>query len=257
MHEELPAGLHEVSAQLTRARAQARALPGPPSMLPETLEHAYRVQANSIRAWDDTVAGWKVGGVPPAYLDRFDDKRLAGPIFARSVQRVPTDGAAADMPVFEGGFAAIEPEFIFQLGATRDEDRLFIGAEIASSPIPDINDYGPVAVICDFGNNHGLLIGAEVENWRDLSGPVTVRCMIDGKTIGEKRLEQPTADAEAALAFLLEAAGRRNLDVIPGTFVSSGAITGVHEAEIGAHSHIDFGDLGSFDLRLTKALPRP
>ncbi len=39
---------------------------------------------------------------------------------------------------------------------------MFIGIEIASSPLQNINDYGPAVVASDFGNNAGLLLGAEV-----------------------------------------------------------------------------------------------
>ena len=250
--DDLPAGHREVSAQLTGARARARALPGPPSGLPDTLDEAYRIQAHSIAAWNDSVAGWKVGGVPPAYRERFDQTWLAGPIFARQVKTVE-QGGNVSMPVFVGGFAAIEPEFIFQLGDTRKDDRLFIGAEIASSPIPDINDYGPVAVITDFGNNHGLAVGPEIADWRHRDGAIIVTTHIDGQTIAEKSLVDFREGAHEALAFLLELGESRNLALEPGTYVSSGAITGVHEAKPGARGKLDFGPLGNFSVDLVAA----
>jgi len=80
---------------------------------------------------------------------------LVGPIFGRSVKRADGDASVA-MPIYEGGFAAIEPELVVELGNTRDEDRIFIGAEIASSPVPDINGYGPTAVVSDFGRSVDL-----------------------------------------------------------------------------------------------------
>lgn len=251
----LPAGMRDISARLTRARAQASALPGPPDGLPQSLEDAYRLQAHSIAAWDDAVAGWKVGGVPAAYLGRFDASRLAGPIFARSVRRAGDDGVTA-MPVFDGGFAAIEPEYIYMLGASRDEDRMFIGAEIASSPIPAINDHGPVAVISDFGNNHGLLVGPEISDWRTRDGAARVRTVLDGECVGEAELDDFRRDALDALAFLLDLNARRGYANAPGTFVSTGAITGVHEAPIGTQGVLDFGAFGTVALELTAASPR-
>ena len=38
--------------------------------------------------------------------------------------------------------------------------------EIASSPLQNINDHGPAVVASDFGNNAGLLLGAEVPDWQ-------------------------------------------------------------------------------------------
>jgi len=244
--------LRTISQQLTQARMQARALARPPEGIPETLEDAYRVQDHSIAAWDDKVAGWKVGGVPPSYLDRFSDKKLVGPIFGKSIRHAVA-GQVTPMPVFEGGFAAIEPEFIFELGESEDETRMFIGVEIASSPVLALNDYGPTAIISDFGNNHGMLLGPEVADWRSRGSDLRVVCEIDGAVIGEKHLDNFPEDALASLAFLREISARRGYDLPAGTYVSSGAITGVHEAEVGATSRIDFAELGTLELELVRA----
>ncbi len=250
----LPAEIREVSAVLTRARLACTALPGPPQGLPDSLEAAYALQGLSIAGWPDDVAGWKVGGVPADYVERFGETRLAGPIFARSVAHSNADELAR-MPVFRGGFAAIEPEFVVRLGKTREEDRLFIGAEIASSPIPAINDYGPVAVISDFGNNNGLLIGSELKDWRSYARPVTVKAEIEGRAAGERQIELLRSDVDSAVEFLAGLARRRGFDLPEGSYVSSGAITGVHEAPIGARSRLDFGELGELHLELVEAKP--
>lgn len=193
-----------------------------------------------------------MGGVPPAYLDRFDESFLAGPIFSRTVHWV-ANGGTVEMPVFEGGFAAIEPEFVFLLGTTPADDRMFIGAEIASSPIPAINDYGPTAVISDFGNNNGLAIGPEVAAWRDCEGATTVETRIDGKCIARRSLDDFRTAALVSLDFLRRHSYRRGFDLPAGTLVSAGAITGVHEAEAGAHALLDFGQFGTFELVLVNA----
>ena len=241
--------LRAISDELVRARATGNALPGPPAGLPEDLDEAYRIQDRSIACWEDEVRGWKVGGVPAAYSDRYAEKYLAGPIFASGVRKANGSSRVA-MPVFAGGFAAIEPEFVVMLGKTEQQDRLFIGAEIASSPIPDINDYGPCAVISDFGNNNGLLLGPEVPDWRSHSGPVRVTTFIDGKEIAAKDVSGFPGPALEALAFLRALANKRGYDLPAGTFVSTGAITGVHEAGVGAQSVLDFGELGAIELEL-------
>ena len=239
---------------LVEARRTASALPGSPPGLPDDLDAAYAIQHRSIASWPDTVAGWKVGGVPAAYLDRFDETRLAGPIFARSVVHARA-GLRAAMPVFRGGFAAIEPEFIVRLGSDRSGDRLFIGAEIASSPIPAINDHGPVAVIADFGNNNGVLIGPEVTDWRERRDSVRVVAEIDEHIVAETTVSRIASGAEEALEFLASLGKRKGFALPEGTYVSSGAITGVHEAKIGSVSIIDFGQLGELHLELVEAKP--
>lgn len=245
----LSAGHREISATLVGARASARALSGPPDGLPETLDEAYALQDHSIADWGDRLVGWKVGGVPAAYSDRFDDKFLAGPIFAKTVHEVAEGGRVA-MPVYDGGFAAIEPEFVFLLGKSAEDDQMFIGAEIASSPIPDINDYGPTAIISDFGNNNGLVIGPEIADWRRRDGSARVTTNINGRRIAEKSLGDFREGPLSALGFLRDLSKRRGRDLPAGTLVSSGAITGVHEAESGAHAVLDFGEFGRFELEL-------
>lgn len=252
MSDTIPTALREISEQLTAARAKAQALPGFPAGQPETLEDAYRVQDHSIAAWDDDVVGWKVGGVPPTYQDRFTDKRLVGPVFRKALRHAVA-GKRTAMPAFVGGFAAIEPEFIVELGGTPAEDRMYIGVEIASSPVPSLNDYGPTAIICDFGNQNGVLIGPEIKDWRGRSGDLRVVAEIDGDTVGDKTLSNFPDDALAAVDFLREVSARRGYDLPAGTLVSSGAITGVHDSSVGALSRLDFGELGVLELELTPA----
>lgn len=227
--EAIPDAHRAISSDLIRAREKGRAFSGPPQGLPDSMEAAYRLQDHSIAAWDDEIGGWKVGGVPPAYTNRFDERFLAGPIFVRSIRHASASEATS-MPVYSGGFAAIEPEFVLQLGENEDEDRIFIGAEIASSPIPAINDHGPMAVISDFGNNNGLLLGPEINAWRHGVGPISVKTMIDGREVGAKRIAGFPRAALGSLFFPRRLAEQRGYALPAGIYVSTGAITGVHES---------------------------
>ncbi len=245
--------LQEISRTLVEARRSATALPGFPGDLPKSFADAYVVQQISRDSWSDDVAGWKVGGVPPAFIEIFGETHLVGPIFGRSVKYAAKD-TNADMPVFAGGFAAIEPELIVQLGETRAADRLFIGAEIASSPLPAINGIGPIAVICDFGNNNGMIVGPEIEGWRENPvDPILVECLIDDELIGSREVTDVTSAADRAIDFLLSHAARKGIELPAGTYVSTGAITGIHEAGPDANSRILFGKHGAFSLSLIAA----
>ncbi len=247
--------LQEISRILIEARRSATALSGFPGDLPGSFADAYAVQQLSREIWADEVVGWKVGGVPPDFVNTFGETHLVGPIFAQSVKYV-SNGGSADMPVFTSGFGAIEPEFIVQLGETREADRLFIGAEIASSPLPAINKIGPIAVICDFGNNNGMIVGPEVLNWRAKGADsVLVECMIDDQCVGSRKVGDVVASADRAIDFLLANGARRGVEIPDKTYVSTGAITGIHEAEPGARSRISFGTHGAFSLSLTAAEP--
>ena len=46
-----------------------------------------------------------------------------------------------------------------------------------------LNDLGPGAVISDFGNNWGVVVGAEIPNWRALE-TIAVETFIDGQCVG-------------------------------------------------------------------------
>lgn len=245
----------EISRRLVAERRRAGTLHGFPGELPANLADAYGVQAISREDWPDTVIGWKVGGIPPKHREALGADYLSGPIFARRFFRVE-QGKVSQMPVFADGFAAIEPEFVLQLGETPADDRVYIGAEIASSPIVAINDVGPIAVVCDFGNNNGLLLGPEIAEWRDLSGEcVPVRAEIEGKVVGEKEVfDLPEAVARSR-EFLFDLAGRVGIDLPVGTYVSTGAITGVHDAECGDRSTLDFGPRGKLEIELVAEQP--
>ena len=249
---ELPPDHARISRNLMQARHEAASLSGFPGTPPADLASAYRIQARSIDGWPDDIAGWKVGGIPPQLRAQLDADWLVGPIFAGQTQWARKAEVAA-MPVFEQGFAAIEPEFVVMLGGSRDQDRLFIGAEIASSPVPAINDYGPTAVVCDFGNNNGLLIGEEIADWSHVSEPFDVTISIDGKQVGRKLLADGFANCIAARNFCIAHAERDGRTLKPGTLVSTGAITGVHEARAGARSSITFEPFGALELELIPA----
>ena len=58
--------------------------------------------------------GWKVGGIPPQFQEKFGAKRVAGPVFANGVLRCNA-GDTLDMGAYPGGFAAMEAEYIVVL----------------------------------------------------------------------------------------------------------------------------------------------
>jgi len=252
--------LRTIARRFVAARRAGQALADYPGTMPRALEHAYAIQDLAIAEEGDRVVGWKVGRIGEADLPNFSVNRLAGPIFARNVFEYR--GTPIAMPVFAGGFGAAEGEFLLRIGSdispgkasfTLDDaanlvDAVHVGIEIASSPFPGINTNGPAVTISDFGNNNGLIVGAEIPDWRT-SGferwPVVVE--IDGAEVGRATTETMLDGAVGAVRFLLELLSARGIAVPAGTWVSTGAVSGVHEVGPGQNVVARFGD----DLAVT------
>jgi 2-keto-4-pentenoate hydratase len=260
----LSADAATIAGRFVSARRAAAGLDGYPGEFPETLADAYAVQDAAIAAWAKPVLGWKVGRINPPLSDCYGADRLTGPIFTVSGDESP------EMPVFGEGFAAGESEFLLRIGRapeagktsfSLDEaadviDAVHVGIEIASSPLAAINRLGPVAIASDFGNNNGLVVGREIPDWRS-SGfeqwDVTTR--IDGVVAGTGRATAFPNGAIGAARFLFELMARRGIALRPGQWISSGAVSGVHEASAGQLVEAGFGEHYRVTCRLTAAVP--
>jgi 2-keto-4-pentenoate hydratase len=257
-----------IADRFLAARRAASGLADYPGEFPVTLEDAYAIQDEAIARWEQPVIGWKVGRVPPALIDRFGTDRLAGPIFHDSPATV--DGSLVEMPVFSEGFAAGEAEFLLRIGATplaeksdyslEDAadliDAVHAGIEIASSPLGTINELGPIAVISDFGNNNGLVIGPPVSDWRSSDFETwEVAATVDGETVGRGHASAFPDGAIGAARFLFELMARRGIALRPGQWISSGAVTGVHRVRPGQEVAARFGERLNVACRLVAAMP--
>jgi 2-keto-4-pentenoate hydratase len=252
-----------VAAEFVKARRSAGFFTQYPGSRPQDLDSAYRCQDEAIALWQEPIAGWKVGWIAEPLSQTYGAQRLVGPIFHSSVQR-SNGSAALDAPVFAQGFAAVEAEFVVQLAkdapanvtewtaetARRFVKAMYIGIEIASSPLQNINDYGPAVVASDFGNNAGLILGAEIADWQ--SRPLeSMNCetRIDGAVVGRGSAANVSGGPLAALAFALRLNARRGRPLRAGDFVSTGAATGVHSIQAGQSAEATFTGLGSLRCR--------
>lgn len=239
--------LDAIAEAFVAARRAAAGLPDYPGTPPASLADAYAIQDRARALTGGKVAGWKVGKINPPLDGQLGTNRLAGPIFATSVH----DGrnASPAMPVFAEGFAAGEAEFLLRIARapdpaktryTMDEaagliDAVHVGIEVASSPFPGINALGPLVTISDFGNNHGLVIGDPIPDWRSLDfldWPVTL--LIDGEQAGAATARDMLDGPIGAARFLFETMAERGVGLEAGQWISSGAVTGVHEVPVGA-----------------------
>lgn len=258
-----------VAKAFVGARHAARALPVYPGVAPHNLAAAYTVQDRAIAIDGRAVAGWKVGRINAPLDSQYGANRLAGPIFADSIVDAAPD-QAPNMPVFAGGFAAAEAELLLHVapgfsGAVPTDDAgtiailddVRLGIEIASSPYAGINADGPLVTVSDFGNNAGLVRGARLEGWQtlDLCG-IIVRSEIDGVEVGAATAATMLDGPYGAVRFLLANLIARGFDVSDGLWVSSGAITGVHEIAVGQSFRAIFEGCGELRCSVIAAAPR-
>jgi 2-keto-4-pentenoate hydratase len=243
---ELDAGeAQQIAQRFVAARRAAIPLSEYPGTAPQTLKTAYDIQARAIAAQGGKIAGWKIGRILPPHDRTFGANRLAGPIFASALRRANDEPV---MPVFVGGFAAVEAEYLFQLDGRIDprirqwscEDALehvsavHIGFEIASSPFAGINQLGPPVTASDFGNNNGLVIGPPIPDWREAAyDGWSVTTTINAATVGDGRATSFPEGSAGSVRFALEFLAAQDITIARGTWVSSGAITGVHDVKPG------------------------
>lgn len=255
-----------VAARLVEARLGRFALPTYPGTRPVTMAEAYATQEAAIGLYPDVIVGWKVGMVPPAQQSTLEARRLAGPIFRRNLW---TAGPApTPLPAIVGGFAAVEAEFVARVGPIDPEQldwtleeaigavaALHIGVELAGSPLPTINDLGSAVVASDFGNNGGLVLGPEIEDWAARLPGIEVETFIDGQSIGAGTAASIPAGVLESVRFLIEHCARRGRPVAAGTLISTGAVTGVHQVPVGAGSVCVFSGVGELRCSVVAAAP--
>ncbi|MDF2995919.1 MAG: fumarylacetoacetate hydrolase [Xanthobacteraceae bacterium] len=241
------------------ARREVRVLDAFPGPLPATLDDAYAVQEEVLRLTARRLAGWKVAGIPQGFRAQYDAERLVGPVFADAVQEV-AKGGHATVEVHEGGFCAVEAEFVVRLladppeGALSADDiaaiaTLHAGSEIASSPLATINDLGPGAVISDHGNNSGAIVGPAIprsafDHWKALAS----RTYVNGELVGEGSAARVVGGPFAGAAFLAAQLATRGRRLKEGDIILTGMTTGVHPVPVGAHARFEFEGIGSFTL---------
>ncbi len=251
-----------ISRRLVDARLKAEPLDDFPDRLPTTLEQAYAIQSASIDLWPDVIAGWKVAMLPVPDRSRFPADRLAGPVFSSRVRAVEA-GSTVVMPVYAGGFAAVEAEFVLELGTpvlpTGDDysdDELielvsawYCGAEIASSPMAVVNERGATSIISDFGNNAGVIVGPKIPDWQTRPlDEMPVKVIVDDEMLGEMTAAAVPGGPLQALRFLIELCASRGFELPAGMLVSSGAVTGVHDVQMDSIARLEFGPFGGFEV---------
>jgi 2-keto-4-pentenoate hydratase len=262
----------DIANRFVTARRSATALDGYPGDIPSKLEDSYAIQERAIRLWDRPVIGWKIGRLAPEKQAEHGTERLAGPIFQPTFKDY--DGKTATLPVFTGGFAAVEAEYVFRIAHDTDPskteyseeealrliDGVFAGIEMAGSPLATINKLGPTVVASDFGNNFGLILSERLAEFDsdstvDHLSPDAVkayraRTEIEGQVVGEGGLFTMPGGPLKAIAWLAGHVAQRGRPLTKGQLISSGATTGIHDIAAGQTSRVIFSTDGRDDIVL-------
>lgn len=245
-----------IARRFVAARLKRQSVPRFPGPFPPDLAFAYQCQVEAIRLWPDQIVGWKVGSIRGEAAHECGANRLLGPIFGKAVRSF-SSGDRIEFNAFDGGFAAVEPEYVFQLGDVVNSGvgqapvksikdivkKVYFGVEIAGSPFSEINDHGPPVVVSDFGNNDGLMLGPEMKSWRDTAFEKWRAALsVDGKLLGSGSVTDLEGGPFESLRFAMKQAASMGFPLRSGSLVSTGAITGVHRFHIGQFASADFVD---------------
>ena len=262
-------GALSIAERFVAARLAAKPLAAYPGTIPPDMDAAYLCQDEAIALWPDEVVGWKVGWIGEDQQRVYREERVVGPIFRNTVHIIRLD-EEIEFPVYRGGFAAVEAEYVFRISADAPADKLswtdaeaadmvgalHIGVEPASSPLATINELGPAVVVSDFGNNAGLLLGPEVADWRRrIADGMTCETFIDGRSVGKGGTARLPKGPIGALAFALMRCARRGRPLRAGCLVSTGAASGIHDILPGQSATLVFDGVGTLRCRAVPATP--
>ncbi len=246
-----------IAGEFRAARLSRTALTDFPGPLPRVLDESYAIQDAAIAHWPDEIVGWKVGRILGDLVDVHGTDRLIGPIFAASLQRAAGE-TEQDFAAIAGGFCAVEGEYVFELAADAEPGKtdydassalalvneLWTGIEVAGSPLATINDLGPTVVVADFGNNWGLILGKPLQNWQARLEELICSVTINGDLVGTGIVTAFPGGITESLVFALNCAASRGQPLKRGMLISTGAVSGVHDAKAGDHAIADFGPDG-------------
>lgn len=264
--DDTPAGLAAIAAGFVAARRQGSALDAFPGDIPGDLVTAYQVQDLAIANWPDTVVGWKVGYIAAERRDGSGDERLLGPIFSRQLWNAT--GSSTPIPVFVGGFAAVEAEYVLRLDADAPAGKLdwtpeeaaalpatlFTGVEVASSPLATINQLGPRVVVSDFGNNNGLVLGPQIPAWTTLDeSSLLAQTWVGDLHVGSGGAGHLPGGLRAAFAFALSRSARRGRPLKAGDYIATGNATGIHDITAGQQARVEFAGHARLDCHAVAA----
>jgi 2-keto-4-pentenoate hydratase len=266
-YPQTASNLAKVASVIVQARHNRSALQAFPGEVPGNLLEAYRLQDQVLALRNSEIAGWKIGTVADSYAPNFG-ARFVGPVLAAGVVCLGEDDAAVSLERTQGWLWAVEAEFAFKLkedlspkaaGYSRSEVANSIGAmhtciEVLGSPVRNLVELGPGAVIVDHGLNAGLIVGRPIPDWQIAAE----RGMHTRITVGSGPSQDGNTGVVAngllgSATFCINELSRRGRTVQRNGWICTGATSGLHRVLEDCRVIAEFFDYGDIQLEIASA----
>ncbi len=223
------------------------------------MDQGYALQDAFMGAWDEPIAGWKVGATAPGVQEIYGvDEPFYGPFYGPTTFASPARLNAQDF-----GHLCIESEFAFRFGSTlaarnsaygREEildavEAVLPAFEIVSPRFDTLLQDRVALAAADCGMNGGFVLGEDCTAWRELDLAAHRVCFtVDGEVKGEGTGANVLGHPFNVLDWLVNALSGRGLDLNAGEVVSTGTCTGFVYIERGQTAVADYGVLGEIEV---------
>ncbi len=255
--------IETAAAIIAAARTDHSAICGlPADCAPAGSDEGYTIQKAFMGRWDDKLAGWKIGATAPQAQALFGtDEPFYGPVFARDILQSPARLDSDRFHVF-----GVEAEFAFVFdrdlppnpeARSRQSIVEYLGAahiaiEFVSPRLDKPAGYGVAQLIADGAGNGAVVLGPEIENWRDLDlSQEGAAMLIDGEEVAAGTGAEVFGHPLDSLIWFAARAGGHGHTVDAGSVVITGSCTGLKMAGPGTEVVADFGGLGRVSLSLS------
>lgn len=242
------------------ARRNVAKLDGlPEPFRPRSLDDGYSMQEIAAERWGDEVAGWKVGATSQEVQRLFGiGEPVYGPVFRKTVFQSPArlESAAFQHLMLESEFAFFFRGSLPARAAPYRRDEVLAAVDAVCPAIEVISprfkrltvDHIP-QLVADFCGNGAAVLGAPRRDWRSFDLVAhAVAVSIDGVERQKGTGAVVLGDPVNVLVWLVNALGMRGLAVLPGQFVMTGTMTGIHTPKPGERAVADFGDFGRVEV---------
>jgi 2-keto-4-pentenoate hydratase len=246
--------------QILQARRSVGKLAGlPEAHRPGSLADGYRMQQVAAERWGDEVVGWKVGATSQEVQKLFAiGEPVYGPVFKESVFRSPArlKAIAFQHLMLESEFAFTFRESLPARTAPYSRADVLAAVDAVCPAIEIISprfkrltiDHIP-QLVADFCGNGAAVVGTPCRDWRFLDlVSHAVGLSIDGVLRQQGSGAVVLGDPVNVLEWLVNALRVRGLAILPGQFVMTGTMTGIHTPKPGEVAVADFGDLGTVEV---------
>ncbi|HET7731480.1 MAG TPA: fumarylacetoacetate hydrolase family protein [Usitatibacter sp.] len=229
-----------LAAALIASRTDSKPVRWAPELAPGTVEDAYRVQRDVLRALDGErrPVAWKVSppkpGAPPQ----------ASPVPLAGLHRSPA------VLVPQGIVLGIECEVAFRLGRNGAVSEAFALIELCTTRYADWSAADALSRLADFQSHGAFVLGSGTPAWqRDYAGQ-RVELRIEGKVVKSTVGGHPTGDLEGMLAWAVDHCASRGWALEPGDIVTMGSWTGIAPLAPGETATATFPGIGEARLTL-------